>query len=253
MAGFGGGSTYIALLAVSGLPFSAVPILALTCNLVVTAQGSCILIRKGHADWKLLLPLLGASIPMAFLGGLWRLPEDWFLNLLAVALTAAGLVMLWQNRVSKIEEERVRQPNVFSIVAVGGALGLLAGITGIGGGIYLAPVMHLCRWSKAHTVAACTSIFIAWNSLSGLLGQLTKGAAALGEVPYWLLIACPMMVLIGGRLGSSRLNERFSAKALRTVTALVILLVAIRLWVKVVGSGEFSYAEALKCGVLFLV
>ncbi len=233
MAGFGGGSTYIALLAISGLPLAAVPIIALSCNLVVTTQGSYLLIRKGHANWKLLLPLLSASIPLAFVGGLWRLPEAVFLNVLAGALTVAGLVMLWQNRMPVSGEESVREPGALKLSLVGGVLGLLAGVTGIGGGIYLAPVMHLFRWSKAQSIAACTSIFIALNSLSGLLGQLSKGSAAVGELPFGLLIGCPVMVLIGGRLGSSQLSARFTGKGIRAVTAVVILLVAMRLWLKV--------------------
>lgn len=233
MAGFGGGSTYIALLAISGLPLAAIPVLSLSCNLVVTIQGSILLLRKGFADWKLLIPLLSTSMPLAFIGGVWRLPEAVFLTVLAAALTVAGLVMLWQNRIQLVDGATVRQPNVGVVLFVGGVLGLLAGVTGIGGGIYLAPVMHLFRWSKAQTIAACTSIFIALNSLSGLIGQLSKGTDALGEVPFWLLMACPVMVLLGGRFGSAQLSGHFSSKQIRTVTAIVILLVAVRLWLKV--------------------
>lgn len=233
MAGFGGGSTYIALLAISGLPLVAVPVLSLSCNLVVTIQGSIILIRKGYANWKLLIPLLSTSIPLAFIGGIWRLPEAVFLIVLAAALSAAGLVMLWQNQIHVSEGASVHAPNVGVVLLVGAGLGLLAGVTGIGGGIYLAPVMHLFRWSKAQSIAACTSIFIALNSFSGLLGQLSKGTEALGEVPFWLLIACPILVLIGGRLGSLQMSNRFSSERIRAITAIVILLVAVRLWIKV--------------------
>lgn len=236
MAGFGGGSTYIALLAISGLPFTAVPIIALSCNLVVTFQSSFLLIRRGHADWKLLVPLLSASIPFAFLGGMWRLPEAVFLNVLAVALTVAGLLMLRQNTQSDSNTDTVKKAHVLTPVGVGAVLGLLAGVTGIGGGIYLAPVLYLCRWSRAQSIAACTSIFIALNSVSGLIGQLSKGNEFLEAVPAWLLIACPVMVLIGGRIGSSQLTDRFSGKRIRFITALVILLVAVRLWLKVFGG-----------------
>ena len=236
MAGFGGGSTYIAMLVVSGVPLVVVPIIALICNLVVTVQGSCILIGKKHADWPLLIPLLSASIPCAFLGGFWRIPEGVFIHLLATALTAAGFVMLWQHRGLNETVVETRVPRPYSLIAIGAFLGLLAGVTGIGGGIYLAPVMHLYRWSKGQSVAACTSIFIALNSLAGLLGQFSKGIASLAEVPLWLLIACPIAVLLGGRVGSSQLSERFSAKQIHTVTAVVILLVAVRLWMRIVVS-----------------
>jgi len=236
MAGFGGGSTYIALLAISGVPLLAVPVLSLICNLVVTSQGSVLLIRKGHADWKLLIPLLSSSIPCAFIGGVWRLPEAVFLNILALALTIAGMLMLWQNRLKSFDGV-VHTPNRTNVVFVGGLLGLLAGVTGIGGGIYLAPVLHLFRWSKVQSIAACTSVFIALNSLSGLLGHLSKGTGAHTEIPLWLFIGCPILVLIGGRMGSAQLSDRFSTGRIRVITATVILLVALRLWLKVFFGG----------------
>lgn len=233
LAGFGGGSTYIALLVISGMPLLAVPVFSLICNLVVTSQASFLLVRKGYGDWKLLTPLLSASIPLAFIGGIWQLPEAVFLNILALALTVAGLLMLVQNRSKWSESVAVRTPNKWSVVLIGALLGLLAGVTGIGGGIYLAPVMHLFRWSKAQSIATCTSIFIALNSLSGLFGQLSKGIGAVEEIPIWLFIACPVMVLLGGRLGSAQLSNHFSTDRIRLMTATVILLVAVRLWLKV--------------------
>lgn len=236
MAGFGGGSTYIALLATSGLPLTAVPVLALVCNLIVSTQGSVALIRRGHAKWSLLGPLLASSIPAAFLGGAWRLPEEAFVLILAGALTLAGLSMFLQNGFRRIEGEREKEPTLFALAGTGVSLGFLAGITGIGGGIYLAPVMHLLGWGKARTVAACTSLFIALNSLAGLSGQLTKGAVVLESVPVFVLIGCPLAVLIGGRLGTFFLTDKLSPIFVRYLTAAVILLVAGRLWFKALAG-----------------
>ena len=236
MAGFGGGSTYIAVLAISGLPLAVVPVIALTCNLIVTSQGSFLLIRKGHAQWPLLLPLLAGSIPAAFIGGAWRLPEPAFIWILASALSLAGIAMLSQNRHGSDASERNRAPALPQLLVVGVLLGLLAGITGIGGGIYLAPVMHLMRWGKAHAIAACTSLFIALNSVAGLLGQLTKGTALLAEVPVWILLGCPFAVLIGGRIGSHLLAEKLPQSRVRLMTAVVILIVAARLWIECLAS-----------------
>lgn len=230
MAGFGGGSTYIALLAISGLPLIAVPVVALVCNLIVSTQGSVLLIRRGFAEANILRPLLLASMPCAFIGGAWRLPESTFIVLLAAALTLAGLAMFLQNRHPK---KSIRPPHVGVLIGVGVVLGFLAGMTGIGGGIYLAPVMHLFGWARAQTIAACTSIFIALNSLTGLLGQLTKGWQLLESLPIIIMVACPIAVLVGGRVGSYLLTDKMPSSQIRVVTALVILLVAVRLWLKI--------------------
>lgn len=236
MAGFGGGSTYIAMLAVSGLPLAGIPVVALTCNLVVTAQGSILLMRRGHAKRELLLPLLGASVPCAFIGGAWRLPESSFILILASALTVAGIALLVRSRAEPGGAVTPHAPRPAALMMAGAVLGLLAGVTGIGGGIYLAPVMHLRRWAEARTVAACTSVFIALNSASGLAGQLTKGSGLMAGLPLWLLLSCPVAVLVGGRLGSSLLAERIAPGQVRLVTAVLILLVSCRLWIKV-ASG----------------
>lgn len=236
MAGFGGGSTYIALLAISGLPLAAVPAIALSCNLIVSTQGSIVLMRKGHAKWSILLPLLIGSIPSAFLGGAWRLPEAAFITILAAALTVAGLAILIQSSLQKEEPTSLHSPAPTMLLGAGIGLGLLAGITGIGGGIYLAPVMHLLGWARAHTIAACTSLFIAFNSLAGLSGQLTKGTAPLNDTALWILIGCPIAVLIGGRIGSYLLSEKLPRSRIRMITASVILLVAARLWLKVLAN-----------------
>ena len=235
MAGFGGGSTYIALLAVSGLPLAVVPTVSLLCNVIVSSQGSFLLLKGGHAKWAILAPLLIGSIPCAYLGGRWRLPEELFIALLAGALTIASLAMFAQNTLCKEQPYNHKQPHAVVLAVVGALLGAVAGITGIGGGIYLAPVMHLCRWADGRTVAACTSLFIALNSIAGLAGQLSKAGDLVGQVPTWLLVACPIAVLIGGRFGSGMLTNNLPQEKVRGITAAVILLVAVRLWLKVFG------------------
>jgi uncharacterized membrane protein YfcA len=234
MAGFGGGSTYIALLVLSSLPLTAVPVIALACNLIVSSQGSVQLIRSGHARWALLLPLLAGSVPASFLGGAWRLPEATFIVILASGLSLAGVAMLVSSRAGAADEAAaIRPPQRTLLFFAGASLGALAGITGIGGGIYLAPVMHLMRWAPGHAIATVTSLFIAVNSAAGLAGQLTKGASLAGSVPLALLIACPLAVLIGGRIGSRHLSLHLPGDKIRTFTAAVILLVAVRLWLRI--------------------
>lgn len=236
MAGFGGGSTYTALLAISGLPLAAIPTISLICNLIVTSQGSYSLLKKGHAEWSILLPLLLGSIPAAFLGGAWRLPESSFLVILAAALLVAGIIMLSQSIFSRDHTDQISPPKKHSLTLVGICLGLLAGITGIGGGIFLAPVMHILDWARSQTIATCTSLFIVFNSIAGLAGQSTKGISVLTEVPLFLIIALPLAVLIGGRGGSFLLTHKLPHVWIRLLTAAVILLVAIRLWFKVLSA-----------------
>lgn len=237
MAGFGGGSTYTALLAISGLPLAAIPILSLTCNCLVTSQGSYLLICKGLVNGRIMAPLFATSMPCAFIGGAWRLPEASFIIILATALTLAGGGILWQNTRKTLPETALRPPSIAQLVIVGALLGLLAGFTGIGGGIYLAPVMHLLRWSTAKQITVCTSLFIMLNSLTGLIGQMSKGNEAIASVSLWLLIGCPVMVLIGGRLGSLELTQKISNTRIRLLTAIVILLVATRLWISVITEN----------------
>ncbi|MEO0510688.1 MAG: sulfite exporter TauE/SafE family protein [Verrucomicrobiota bacterium] len=233
MVGFGGGSTYIALLAISGLPLTAVPVLALICNLVVSSQGSALLVKRGYAEWSILAPLLLGSIPCAFLGGAWRLPEEAFTLILAIALSLAGLAMLIQGSINSVSLDSPRRPRIWILLGTGVILGSLAGITGIGGGIYLAPVMHLMCWARPQVIAACTSLFIALNSLSGLLGQFAKDSSPLEQIPTVLLVACPLAVLVGGRVGSSLLSSRLPSGRVRLLTAIVIILVSFRLWLSV--------------------
>lgn len=233
MAGFGGGSTYIALLAISGLPLTAVPVLALSCNLLVSGQGSIALVRGGHGQRALLLPLLLGSIPAAFIGGAWRLPETAFLVILAAALSLAGIAMLVQNKFSSGTHREYTVPPVGVLAFVGIGLGLLAGITGIGGGIYLAPVMHLFGWARAQTIATCTSLFIALNSIAGLAGQFTKGFSLVESLPVGIICGCLVAVLIGGRIGTYFLTSKLPQERIRLITAAVILLVGARLWLKV--------------------
>ena len=200
---------------------------------LVTGQGSFPLIKKGHADWSLLLPLLIGSVPSAFWAGTWRLPEATFLTTLASVLLLAGLAMLLQGIFQKTENRGTRCPSKTLLLGVGIGLGLLAGVTGIGGGIYLAPVMHLLGWARTHAITTCTSLFIVFNSVAGLAGQLTKGIDLLEAVPIPLFISLLFAVILGVQIGSFFLTNRLPTKQIRLITACVILLVAIRLWVRV--------------------
>lgn len=226
--GFGGGSSYTAILIESGLSWQLVPPISLLCNITVVTGGVWHFARAGHLDIRFAAPLITASVPAAFLAGTVRLAEATFVSVLAVALIISAILMLLDRQWRKDAQTRPELGTV-ALLALGLSLGALAGITGIGGGIYLAPVLHFFRLAEAKTVAATASLFILVNSLAGLAGQLTKpgvDARVLLDSGYLVL---PLAVLLGGQLGSRIGATLLPAAPIRRLTGLVVLIVSIRL------------------------
>ena len=226
--GFGGGSSYTAILIASGLSWQLVPPISLLCNIIVVTGGVYHFARAGHLDVKFAAPLIAASVPAAFLAGTVSLDEPTFLFVLAVALLVSGALMLFDRQWHQEEQTRPELGTI-ALLTLGMSLGALAGITGIGGGIYLAPVLHFFRLAEAKTVAATASLFILVNSVAGLGGQLTKlgtDAQILLDTGYLVL---PVAVLLGGQLGSRIGATLLPSAPIRRLTGLVVLIVAIRL------------------------
>lgn len=226
--GFGGGSTYTAILIESGLYWELVPPVSLVCNVVVVSGGLYHFAKAGHLNLRFAAPLIVTSVPAAFLGGYIRLDESSFLQVLGIALFVAGLLMLL-DRQWRQQREIVAQTGTAISLGLGLVLGALAGITGIGGGIYLAPILHLFRLAEAKTVAATCSLFILVNSLGGLAGQLAKLGGSAGELLDVAYLVLPLAVLVGGQLGSRAGANWFKASHIRRLTGLVILVVSVRL------------------------
>lgn len=226
--GFGGGSTYTAILIESGLNYDLVPPISLLCNIVVVTGGVFHFSRAGHLNFRFALPLIAASIPAAFLGGFFRIEETAFLATLGVALFVAGVLLVLDHRWDS--ETGVTRPLGSSArLGLGAILGALAGITGIGGGIYLAPTLHLLRFADEKTVAATSSLFILVNSLAGLSGHLAKLGSQSEVLLNPSLVGLPVAVLVGGQLGSMIGATRLPAVPIRRLTGLLILIVALRL------------------------
>ncbi|HEX8263603.1 MAG TPA: sulfite exporter TauE/SafE family protein [Allosphingosinicella sp.] len=233
--GFGGGSTYNALLVLAGTDFRAVPVIALGCNIVVVTMGSWRFARSGHVDLRRIWPLFVLSIPCAWLGGRLVVAETLFVGLLALSLFASGLLMLWQPLWRK--EAAARRRSRWLEPAAGGAIGFLAGLVGIGGGIFLTPLLYMLRWGPPKAIAGTSAVFILANSLSGLAGQLAKGsgaAAADALARHWPLFPA---VLAGGLIGATVGSGRLDPKFVRILTALLILYVAARLAVRFYGEA----------------
>lgn len=224
--GFGGGSTYNALLALSGVDYRLLPLIALACNIVVVAGGTIRFARAGVTPWRGALLLTIMAAPAAFLGGLTPIGEGAFLAILGISLVLTALTMLLP--LSSGAEEKSRFARHAQLAAV--PLGYLAGLVGIGGGIFLAPLLHLTRWNSARAIAATASLFILVNSLFGLAGQMLKGGgterfAAAVDLGLPLIVA----VAIGGQIGSLLALKFLPQKWIRWGTAALTLWVGIRL------------------------
>ena len=225
--GFGGGSTYSALLALAGTDFRLLPIIALACNIVVVSGGVIRFARAGEMPWRGALTIALVAAPLAFIGGLTPIKEAAFLTLLGASLVFAALALLVPVRQSDGDPAPPRRSWPMALAAA--PLGYLAGLVGIGGGIFLAPLLHLARWNSARRIAATASLFILINSATGLVGQLVKsGGARFGEA---LGGALPLLVavVIGGQIGSYLALRYLPAKVIRWLTAALTGWVGIRL------------------------
>lgn len=224
--GFGGGSTYLALLALSGLDYRVLPMVALACNIIVVAGASVRFARAGLTPWKGAVILTALAAPAAFIGGSIAIDRDAFLVLLgaSLVLTGAGLII-------PVREREGGAPTKWAkaLPFAAAPLGFIAGLVGIGGGIFLAPLLHLTRWNNARAIAATASFFILVNSIFGLAGQLFKhGAGMFGSA---MAEALPLLiaVIIGGQIGSLLAIRVLPVKWIRWLTAALVTLVGVRL------------------------
>ena len=230
--GFGGGSTYLALLIIWSVPYFVFPVIALSCNIIVVSGNCFNYIRAGNLNLKLLIPYLIGSIPLAFIGGSLPVEKRLFEILLFLVLTAAGTLLLFNFKSYDNKKENYKKiPTVVSIL-IGGALGFISGVVGIGGGIFLSPILFLIRAGRPKHIITMASLFILINSITGIVGQLTKNEV-LSEIPnYWYLLGA---VLIGGQLGNFLNLKVFPARILALVTALLVIFVALRIGLKILN------------------
>lgn len=228
--GFGGGSSYLALLAFFGLAQEELRPIALLCNIVVVSGGLYIYYREGFLKLKKALPLVLLSVPLAFLGGRIMLDERLFFIVLGSTLITASFIMLLQNsaRLKEIKEGSLTTSPIVNS-GIGASLGFLSGLVGIGGGIFLAPLLHITFWDKAKVIAATASFFILVNSIAGIIGQWTTSLLSLN----WVLAGILMLtVFIGGQIGSRWGAINFNPSKVRLVTASLIVIVGIRILVR---------------------
>ena len=224
--GFGGGSTYLALLLIWEIPYFIFPVIALICNIIVVTGNSFNYIRAGNHNIKLLIPFLIGSIPFAFFGGTLIINKEIFEILLFIVLSFAGLLLLINNKSYEQKKIVLKKLNFFISIFIGSILGLVSGIVGIGGGIFLSPILFLLKADYPKNIVTTASLFILINSISGIFGQLTKENVINEITAYWPLF---LSVFIGGLLGNYLNLKIFSSRIMALITSLLVLFVAIRM------------------------
>lgn len=227
--GFGGGSTYNALLVLHGTDYRILPAIALVCNILVVAGGVIRFHLAGQLAVRRLVPFLVTSIPAAWLGGRLPISETLFVNLLGAALLVSGLYLAFERPQEALPEPDAPPSTGPTPYMIGGGIGLLSGLVGIGGGIFLAPVLYFMKWGTPRQIASASSLFILVNSISGLTGQMMKlqdtdilHLAA----PYWVLFP---LVVAGGQIGSWMASRKLQPQIVKRLTAILLFYVAARL------------------------
>ena len=221
--GFGGGSSYLAVLTFYAFPFQEMKLTALICNIIVVTGGTILFIEHKQVNWKKVMPLVIVSVPMAFAGARLKLNEDTFFIILGVCLIVAA-ILLWIKTNFTQYEARLLKENYVRDGATGGAIGFLSGMVGIGGGIFLSPVLNLIRWDTPKRIAATASFFILVNSVSGIAGQLS---VLQKDINFSLIAMLSAAVLVGGQAGARLGIKKFNPLIIRRVTSLVVLIAGI--------------------------
>ena len=227
--GFGGGSTYLALLLIWEVPYFIFPVISLSCNIIVVSGNCFNYIRAGNLNLKLLFPYLLGSIPLAFIGGSLPIEKKIFEILLFLVLLIAGILLLRNFKSYDDKLSSYRKIPIFISISIGGILGFISGIVGIGGGIFLSPILFLLKVAHPKHIVTTASLFILINSISGIIGQLTKNTVLYELQNYWYLLA---VVFIGGQVGNFLSLKILPARILVSVTAFLVLFVAIRMGIR---------------------
>lgn len=219
--GHGGASGYLAVMAFFSVAPAVTRPTALVLNLFVASIASFQFRRAGYFSWPLFWPFAAASIPFAFIGGMIQLPTDVYKTVLGLVLLFAAFRLAWK---FASDRDEVREPKLWMALAIGAAIGLLSGLVGVGGGIFLTPILLLLGWSDPKTAAGNSALFILVNSAAGLAGNRTQLSLLPDAAWGWVIAA-----VIGGIIGSLLGARRFESLTLRRILAAVLFLAALKL------------------------
>ena len=193
---------------------------ALVLNILVASIGTWQFWRAGHFSWRLFWPFALLAMPMAFVGGCVNLPTHAFKVLVGIVLLFSAARFFWR----PTEDVVAREPSRPAAISIGAGLGLLSGLTGTGGGIFLTPLLLLMRWARTKTAAAVSALFILVNSASGLLGNLSSTK----HFPSFAIILA-VAAVVGGSAGSYLGSQRFPHTAIKRILAVVLLIAGAKL------------------------
>ena len=230
--GFGGGSTYLALMIIGDIPYYIFPIIALFCNIIVVSGNSINYIRSGNLNIKLLIPYIIGSIPFSFIGGSILIEKELFEIILFLVLISAGTFLLIESKSFSKDDLKLKKIPIILSIIIGSILGFISGIVGIGGGIFLSPILFLLKAGYPKQIATTASLFILINSTFGIVGQLTKDIVYNEILDYWPLFVA---VLIGGQIGNVLNLKFFSNKILAFITSILVIFVAVRMGLRLLS------------------
>jgi uncharacterized membrane protein YfcA len=225
-AGFGGGSSYLSLMALMNLPYQTYPTLALICNLIVVTASTLRFIKNKMVNWKKIIPWILLSIPLSYLGGTIHLSEKIFISILAILLFLTGIRILLNNHSLHLS---TFVPSFFQYTVIGGMLGLISGIVGIGGGIFLSPLMTYWKIDIPKNIAITTTLFIFFNSLSALISKAHHFDNFHETLNYWPIL---LIVFVGGQIGNRWCVYKAIDKQLTTLAGILSVLAATTLFAK---------------------
>ena len=226
--GFGGGSSYLAILALTGIAFTQIRATALLCNIVVVSGNVYLFIHQKKVNFKKIMPLILFSIPLTFLGGTVKINQQFFFILLGFTLLFAAITMWLSKQIVTFNEKNSDTKSIRN-ASFGGIIGFISGMVGVGGGIFLAPLLHIRQWDSPKRIAATASLFILLNSMSGILGQSFNPNF---YINWNLTLLLLVTVFIGGFIGSRIGNQYLSPIQLKKSTAVLIAYVSIRILIK---------------------
>jgi len=221
-AGFGGASGYLVAMNFFDVSTSVMSSTALVLNIVVSSISFTNYTRAGHFRSRLLLPFLITSVPAAFIGGTVELSEQTYTTLLYLVLTYLAIRMVLFPTLTEAANWTPRPVPLWAALFSGAAIGLLSGMIGIGGGIFLSPLIILMQWGDSKRAAASAGGFIAINSISGLIGRLTNGTLAFGEFGFSLFAVGLLGALIGSQLGAIKFSGAGVRRALGTILTIAV-------------------------------
>ena len=215
--GFGGGSGYLALMGLFNTDPAIMKPTALGLNILVTSIGTYKYARAGHFRWKLFLPFAITSIPFAFWGGRLNLDDAIYKGIVGVILLYAATRIFITAK--SAEEKSISAPPIWLALLSGAIIGFLAGITGVGGAIFLSPLILLMDWATPKETAGVSTVFVLTNSLSGFLGHWSRALTFPPQIIYW-----GIAVLIGGWIGAEYGSRKLASLHVRKILAIVLLL-----------------------------